>query len=128
MKYYLDSKSPADRPEIYAFESDGSGDAFIGPHLILLDAAGLAIARAAQEKASAPTLDELRVSAHARRDSLLATAALRIAPLQYAADLNLATDAEASSLIDWKQYSVDVNRVSDQAGFPVTLDWPAPPA
>ncbi|SAK88393.1 Caudovirales tail fiber assembly protein [Caballeronia temeraria] len=60
----------------------------------------------------------------ARRDSLLATAALAIAPLQDAVDLDDATDEEAALLKQWKQYRVAVNRV-DLTQWPV--QWPALP-
>lgn len=123
MKYYQDKDGG-----IYAFESDGSQDEFIDPGLTLLDDAGLAAARAAQEAANAPTPDQMVVAANAQRDSLLAVAALRIAPLQYALDLEAATEADKTNLTAWKLYSVEVNRVSDQSGFPVTINWPAQPS
>lgn len=74
------------------------------------------------------SVEQLRASALARRDTLLATAALRIAPLQDAADLGDATDADTANLKLWKQYRVAVNRVPDQATFPRTISWPTPPA
>ncbi|MDF3201867.1 tail fiber assembly protein [Pseudomonas sp. 1912-s] len=123
MKYYKDKVG-----NIYAFESDGSQDAFIAPDLTLLDAAGLAAARAAQAAVNAPTPEQVLAAANTRRDSLLAVAALRIAPLQYAVDLNTATDAETKNLMTWKQYSVDINRVSEQIGFPLTIAWPVQPS
>jgi len=67
-------------------------------------------------------------AANAKRDDLLSVAALRIAPLQDAVDLDAATDADTTNLKLWKQYRVAVNRVSEQPGFPATIDWPAPPA
>jgi hypothetical protein len=68
------------------------------------------------------------IVANMQRDSLLTTAALRIAPLQDAIDLDSATDADKANLKLWKQYRVDVNRVSSQTGFPATIDWPQVPA
>ncbi|MBC2659823.1 tail fiber assembly protein [Pseudomonas sp. MSSRFD41] len=62
-----------------------------------------------------------------KRDSLLAYAALRIAPLQDAVDLDSATDEEVTRLKAWKQYRVVVNRVSSQEGWPGLVDWPSPP-
>lgn len=61
----------------------------------------------------------------AKRDALLAEAALRIAPLQDAADLGTSTAAETASLTAWKQYRVAVNRV-DLTKLPVM--WPSQPA
>ena len=60
-----------------------------------------------------------------QRDSRLAEAALRIAPLQDAFDLGTATAGEMASLTAWKQYRVAVNRV-DLTKSPVT--WPSQPA
>lgn len=74
-----------------------------------------------------PTPDEIMAGALAQRDHLLALAALRVAPLQDAVDLRTATAADIANLELWKQYRVDINRVSDQSGFPAAIDWPAPP-
>lgn len=62
-----------------------------------------------------------------KRDSLLAYAALRIAPLQDAVDLETATDEEVIRLKAWKQYRVVVNRVSSQEGWPGLVNWPISP-
>lgn len=124
MKYYIDRATG----EVFAYESDGSQDSFISHDLELLDDKGLAEVRAAQEAAAAPTPEQVLQSANAQRDSLLAVAGLRIAPLQDAVDLGSATDTDTANLKLWKQYRVAVNRVSDQAGFPATINWPAPPA
>ncbi|WP_286088892.1 tail fiber assembly protein [Pseudomonas sp. MWU13-3659] len=51
-----------------------------------------------------------------------------IAPLQDAVDIDDATQAEAALLKDWKRYRVALNRLPEQAGYPATIDWPAPPA
>lgn len=123
MKYYKDKGL-----NIYAFESDGSQDAFIDPGLTLLDATGLVAARASQAAANAPTLEQALTSANSHRDNLLAIAALRIAPLQYAIELNIATDADMKSLTKLKLYCIAVNRVSEQADFPSIIDWPAQPS
>lgn len=64
----------------------------------------------------------------ARRDGLLADAALRIAPLQDAVDLDEATAAEIAALQAWKQYRVALNRIDQQTGFPAAVDWPQVPA
>ena len=61
------------------------------------------------------------------RDSRLAAAQLRIAPLQYASDLDIATEQEKSALLAWMRYSVNLNRVEQQPGFPLTVDWPLSP-
>lgn len=63
----------------------------------------------------------------AERDGLLYEAALRIAPLQDAMDLDKATEAEKVALLAWKTYRVDLNRIEDQSGFPSEIEWPTPP-
>ena len=61
----------------------------------------------------------------ATRDGLLRVAAVRIAPLQDAADLDVATAAETAALKAWKTYRVALNRV-DVTAHPAV--WPAAPA
>lgn len=61
------------------------------------------------------------------RDSLLAIAAIRIAPLQDAVDLEKATGDEKAALLKWKGYRVDLNRIEEQEGFPLEFDWPTQP-
>jgi hypothetical protein len=70
---------------------------------------------------------QLAAKAKARRDELIAEATRRIAPLQYAVDEAIATDAESALLSGWKVYSVALNRIESQAGFPQTVVWPDPP-
>lgn len=123
MKYYVDPKTS----ELYAYESDGSQDKFIGKSLKLLDDKGLAEVRAVQAAAAAQTAEQVLAAANSQRDSLLGVAALRIAPLQYALDLGIATEADKEALTLWKQYSVDINRVTDKATYPNEITWPAPP-
>lgn len=73
------------------------------------------------------TPEELGASVSDKRDMLLQTAALRIAPLQDAVDLGEATEAEAASLLAWKKFRIDANRVTEQEGYPQTVTWPALP-
>lgn len=58
------------------------------------------------------------------RDSRLRDAAMRIAPLQYAVDLGDATQQEQSALQDWKRYCIALNRIEQQAGYPLEVEWP----
>ena len=58
------------------------------------------------------------------RDTLLATATARIAPLQDAVDLGEATAQEEAALLAWKRFRVNVNRVDLTLQGP---DWPAAP-
>jgi len=124
MKYYICRSTG----EIFAYESDGSQDAYISADLELLSDDELTVIRTAQAAAAAPTPEQILQTANAKRDDLLSVAALRIAPLQDAVDLDAATDADTTNLKLWKQYRMAVNRVSEQPSFPATIDWPAPPA
>ncbi|SDR97161.1 virus tail fibre assembly protein, lambda gpK [Pseudomonas asplenii] len=74
-----------------------------------------------------PTREELIEQANTKRDSLLVTAANRMGPLQDAVDLDEATSDEVSLLKAWKQYRVALNRVAQQAGFPIDVVWPELP-
>ncbi|EKT4495444.1 tail fiber assembly protein [Pseudomonas putida] len=74
------------------------------------------------------TDEELATAAAAKRDELLALAAIRIAPLQDAVDLGEATEAESTALTAWKRYRVALSRLPDQLGYPNEIIWPAPPA
>ncbi|MPQ67120.1 MULTISPECIES: tail fiber assembly protein [Pseudomonas] len=89
---------------------------------------GLTVPVDATDTPPPPTSVELTALALGRRDGLLGVAAIRIAPLQDAFDLGLATDADTESLHAWKQYRIAVNRIDQQPGFPASIDWPAPPA
>jgi hypothetical protein len=62
-----------------------------------------------------------------QRDVLLRDAVLRIAPLQYAEDIGDANHDELLLLIEWKLYSVELNRIEKQAGFPDEITWPVAP-
>ncbi|EAS0521720.1 tail fiber assembly protein [Salmonella enterica] len=59
------------------------------------------------------------------KSRLLQMASEKIAPLQDAVDLGLATDEEKSQLDEWKKYRVLVNRV-DTSTAP-KIDWPKKP-
>lgn len=50
--------------------------------------------------------------AEARRSELIAAAAEKIAPLQDASDLGIATDVEAAQLLEWKAYRVQLIRMA----------------
>ncbi|WP_247840017.1 tail fiber assembly protein [Pseudomonas sp. MWU12-3103b] len=63
----------------------------------------------------------------AQRDVLLRDAVLRIAPLQYAEDIGDASHDEQLLLIEWKLYSVELNRIEKLAGFPDEITWPVAP-
>lgn len=123
MKYFL-----SETGEVFAFEDDGSQDAFISSALVPLSDEELAAIREKQAQDQAPSHEDIAKLVGAKRDELLSVAALRIAPLQYAVDLDEATPAETSSLKQWKQYSLAVNRVTRQEGYPETVEWPEQPS
>lgn len=75
-----------------------------------------------------PTQDQILEMAMTERDRLLALAAIRIAPLQDAVDLDEATPDDLARLTLWKQYRVAVNRIDQQPGYPEEITWPDTPA
>lgn len=114
--------------ELFAYESDGSQDDYIPSELELLSDEELMAIRADQEAASAPTPEQALDTANARRDELLAKAALRVAPLQDAIDIGRASQGDKDLLLAWKSYRVDLNEVGLQSGFPSSIKWPSEPA
>ena len=72
----------------------------------------------------AARLADLQRQVLVKRDDLLREAVLRIAPLQYADDIGDATDDEQLALMEWKLYSVELNRIEKQADFPAEIAWP----
>ncbi|MDJ6957353.1 tail fiber assembly protein [Salmonella enterica] len=70
---------------------------------------------------AAETAARLR-EAEGTKSRLLQTAAEKIAPLQDAVDLGIATDDEKAQLDEWKKYRVLVNRVDIS-----NPDWPQKP-
>lgn len=76
-------------------------------------------------EAPKPSDEEIEANNIAVRDSLISAAALRIAPLQDAVDLGVATTEEESALLAWKRYRVDVNRVDLSVQAP---QWPTVPS
>lgn len=74
-----------------------------------------------------PTPEELAQLAFAQRDQLLSTAAIRIAPLQYAVELDRATPETVALLTLWKGYSVGLSEIAKQEGFPQAITWPLAP-
>lgn len=73
---------------------------------------------------SPPGADEVKRSNSVERDARLSNAALRIAPLQDAVDIGVATEAEVSALLAWKRYRVVLNRLDMQVE---QIEWPEIP-
>lgn len=72
------------------------------------------------------TKDELTAQNVAKKAELRAEADSIIAPLQDAADLDMATDSETASLKLWKQYRVALNRIN--ASTAEQISWPTVPS
>ncbi|MDE9543852.1 tail fiber assembly protein [Xenorhabdus bovienii] len=68
---------------------------------------------------------ELQQQAEFKKQHLMNAARDKIAPLQDAVDLDIATDAEKSSLTEWRKYRVLLNRV-DCSTAP-DVKWPEQP-
>lgn len=73
------------------------------------------------------TTEQLLAVARIERDRLLTYATLRINPLQYAADLDEASDEDQALLKLWKKYSSAVNKTETKPGWPESPQWPDPP-
>lgn len=72
-----------------------------------------------------PTHAEQVAQAEQKKQQLLSDASAAIAPLQYAVDLDMATDDEKVLLLKWKKYTVEVNRIDiDKAP---DIEWPDKP-
>lgn len=80
-----------------------------------------------QSRDQALQLADLKREALAKRDELLREAVQNISPFQYAEDIGDASDQEQSALMEWKRYSVELNRIQHQAGFPIDINWPVMP-
>ncbi|QSM00871.1 tail fiber assembly protein [Yersinia phage YerA41] len=63
--------------------------------------------------------------AESTRTTLYSEADRNIKDLQFAVDLDIATDAEKAELIEWKKYCVYLNRVDTSKAPDIT--WPAKP-
>lgn len=70
-------------------------------------------------------VQETMESAASKKSSLLAVAAAEIAPLQDAADIDIATDEELMRLMAWKKYRVMLSRI-DVSKAP-EIEWPEVP-
>ncbi|PHM22018.1 tail fiber assembly protein [Xenorhabdus ehlersii] len=115
MKYYKSNDG-----RVYGFESDGSQDKHIKSDFIpITEAEARIIAN------PPPTPEQLQQQAEQEKLYLMSRALNAIAPLQYAVDLHMATNAEQSKLTEWKKYMVLLNRVDCSAA--PNIDWPKAP-
>nr|WP_256125231.1 tail fiber assembly protein [Photorhabdus luminescens] len=61
---------------------------------------------------------------HRKQYYLLKQATIKMAPLQDAIDLGIATDNEITMLMEWKKYRVALNRMDNTAQ---NIKWPEQP-
>ncbi|MFJ2362438.1 tail fiber assembly protein [Pseudomonas sp. NPDC087697] len=73
------------------------------------------------------TDEQVKADIAAQTASLRAIADYAIRPLQDAVDIDDAAEAEVALLKAWKKYRVALNRLPEQSGYPVTIEWPATP-
>ena len=71
--------------------------------------------------------DKALAEAIALCDRKLTEAAVRILPLEDAADIGEASEEEQAALLAWKRYRIDLSRVSQQPGYPLSFKWPTSP-
>lgn len=71
---------------------------------------------------------DLKTKAVAEQDRLLSIASEKIAPLQDAVDLNMATDEEEQQLKAWKKYRVLLSRIENLGTLSDAIEWPKQPA
>ncbi|MDH0645593.1 tail fiber assembly protein [Pseudomonas sp. GD03858] len=121
MKYYRDERWDG-LAMIHAFKADGSQDDFIDESRVPMTEAEVE-----DYYRRTLTLDPLR-AAQAEILRLRGLADSAIAPLQDAAELGDAREAEVVRLTAWKRYRVTLNRVPEQSGYPAEIDWPALPS
>ncbi|UJB30317.1 tail fiber assembly protein [Chromobacterium sp. Beijing] len=77
---------------------------------------------------TATRLAALTATAEAEIASLRVAADAAIVPLQDAVDLQMATPEEEEKLTAWRRYRVELSRVRQQSGFPISVVWPPLPA
>lgn len=73
-----------------------------------------------------PSKEQYILMAESERSRLISSATISIAPLQYAVDLDDATEDDVVMLKRWKQYSVALNRLDLSTAPDIT--WPEIPA
>ncbi|MEG0056785.1 tail fiber assembly protein [Hafnia sp.] len=71
------------------------------------------------------TVQEVIDQAEEKRAELMGIANQKIAPLQDAVDLDMATNEERALLTGWKKYRVELNRIDINAA--PDIDWPEVP-
>lgn len=73
------------------------------------------------------SLEEIKDQAEAKQKSLISDAMALISPLQFAKDLEMATEEEQARLKALQKYVVLLNRVPQQETYPTGIVWPEIP-
>jgi len=71
--------------------------------------------------------ESVRLRVLAERDARMAQAAIRVAPLQDAVDVEGSASGDELLLNSWKRYRIALNRIEQIPGFPHSFVWPEPP-
>ncbi|MDO8406707.1 MAG: tail fiber assembly protein [Pseudomonas sp.] len=74
---------------------------------------------------SSPHGEQLRNEKVRRLDNV--TASVESLALQFKVDVGVATTAEQTYLLAFKEYCIAFNQVNKQPGFPLTIVWPELP-
>jgi hypothetical protein len=98
----------------------GNNDVQVGWHADLINEVWTFTPLTEQEQAD---------QASGRMQELLESAGrwLMFHPLQYKADISVASTAEQTQLVEFKQYCIAVAEVINQPGYPATINWPVAP-
>ena len=75
-------------------------------------------------------VDDDPAAVASNREALMSTLDVQPAWLSQVHGVNVveATPAEVAALKAWRQYRVLLNRIEQQLGFPVTVEWPKAPS
>ena len=74
-----------------------------------------------------PTLEELKASALAQRDALLAAANESTAGMADAYIAGLLDEADTATFKAYATYKLALNKINTQPGYPATIKWPTFP-
>ncbi|NHB98015.1 tail fiber assembly protein [Photorhabdus stackebrandtii] len=66
-----------------------------------------------------PTKEELQQYAENKKQQFIIKSSEKIAPLQDAVDLGIATEDEKEALLSWKKYRVTLNRIDIEQAFAI---------
>ncbi|CAQ83738.1 MULTISPECIES: tail fiber assembly protein [Photorhabdus] len=83
------------------------------------------ISRDAAERLNVEKNEEIKQGVESKKRQLMVEACTKIAPLQDAVDLDIATEAEKDALLAWKKYRVMLNRIDTSQAY--NIEWPEQP-